>query len=329
MEKEVSVPIYVYNDREISVALHKLRQRELKYGFFTDQLMDVVLGRRMSAYLKDRYTKVIYPLRSGLSHRILLEEAKAKSFGKQIDIFQGIFGWDMIKAKFTDIINSKKGYVGLLHGASRVGKSLFMEAFRNVPNKTVLHIPADKSESTPAGIISLIKQTYDKVGSSDFIVLIDEIDKIPKKDQSSPLLLRLFDSDETRAIVKNKATRDGEADSLFIPLPNLKIFAGANDIRNIDTYLFNRFDLTAFPEYTEESFKSTAMEMLMKKYHTPRDLARVMADYYWNHRRNMGEVDMAGGRFKTIEQFKQWTDYNDRNSALVLKQRSETKENRL
>ena len=325
----MEVKVYTFKESEISGALKILMDVQLKYGFITEQMMDILLGHKMASYLVDKYTRVVFPLKNGMSHRILIEEARKKSFGKQAGPFDGIYGWQEIKAKLTEILNNKRGYVGLLHGASRVGKSLFMESLQKIPGKKVLHIPADKAESTPAGIIALVKQTYEEVGNSDFIVLVDEIDKIPKKDQSSPMLLRLFDSDETRGIVKNKATRDGSVDSIFIPLPNLKVFAGANDVRNIDTFLFNRFDLIAFPEYTEETFRATAIEMLMKKYSTPKDLAYEMASYFWKHRRNMGEVDMAGGRFRSVEQFKQWTEYNDRNSKLVAEQQNEKRSNTL
>ena len=325
----MEVKVYTFKESEISDALKILMDVQLKYGFITEQMMDILLGHKMASYLVDKYTRVVFPLKNGMSHRILIEEARKKSFGKQAGPFDGIYGWQEIKAKLTEILNNKRGYVGLLHGASRVGKSLFMESLQKIPGKKVLHIPADKAESTPAGIIALVKQTYEEVGNSDFIVLVDEIDKIPKKDQSSPMLLRLFDSDETRGIVKNKATRDGSVDSIFIPLPNLKVFAGANDVRNIDTFLFNRFDLIAFPEYTEETFRATAIEMLMKKYSTPKDLAYEMASYFWKHRRNMGEVDMAGGRFRSVEQFRQWTEYNDRNSKLVAEQQNEKRSNTL
>ncbi len=325
----MEVKVYTFKESEISGALKILMDVQLKYGFITEQMMDILLGHKMASYLVDKYTRVVFPLKNGMSHRILIEEARKKSFGKQAGPFDGIYGWQEIKAKLTEILNNKRGYVGLLHGASRVGKSLFMESLQKIPGKKVLHIPADKAESTPAGIIALVKQTYEEVGNSDFIVLVDEIDKIPKKDQSSPMLLRLFDSDETRGIVKNKATRDGSVDSIFIPLPNLKVFAGANDVRNIDTFLFNRFDLIAFPEYTEETFRATAIEMLMKKYSTPKDLAYEMASYFWKHRRNMGEVDMAGGRFRSVEQFRQWTEYNDRNSKLVAEQQNEKRSNTL
>jgi hypothetical protein len=325
----MEVKVYTFKESEISGALKILMDVQLKYGFITEQMMDILLGHKMASYLVDKYTRVVFPLKNGMSHRILIEEARKKSFGKQAGPFDGIYGWQEIKAKLTEILNNKRGYVGLLHGASRVGKSLFMESLQKIPGKKVLHIPADKAESTPAGIIALVKQTYEEVGNSDFIVLVDEIDKIPRKDQSSPMLLRLFDSDETRGIVKNKATRDGSVDSIFIPLPNLKVFAGANDVRNIDTFLFNRFDLIAFPEYTEETFRATAIEMLMKKYSTPKDLAYEMASYFWKHRRNMGEVDMAGGRFRSVEQFRQWTEYNDRNSKLVAEQQNEKRSNTL
>ena len=325
----MEVKVYTFKESEISGALKILMDVQLKYGFITEQMMDILLGHKMASYLVDKYTRVVFPLKNGMSHRILIEEARKKSFGKQAGPFDGIYGWQEIKAKLTEILNNKRGYVGLLHGASRVGKSLFMESLQKIPGKKVLHIPADKAESTPAGIIALVKQTYEEVGNSDFIVLVDEVDKIPKKDQSSPMLLRLFDSDETRGIVKNKATRDGSVDSIFIPLPNLKVFAGANDVRNIDTFLFNRFDLIAFPEYTEETFRATAIEMLMKKYSTPKDLAYEMASYFWKHRRNMGEVDMAGGRFRSVEQFRQWTEYNDRNSKLVAEQQNEKRSNTL
>ena len=320
-----------FSDNEVAFALERLRDMQLRNNFITLDMIKYTIGDKLSNYLvHNGYTKVIKDIgKIGSNWLQLSDKAVKQSFHKHTDIFEGIYGWEEYKAKFSRIINdSRHGYVGLLYGASRTGKSLFMEAFSNIDILKVVHISGDKTSSF-AGIAAIIKQTYEEVGSSNFVVILDEIDKADRKLQSSEMFLKLFDADETRAIQKNKATREGESDSYYVKLPSLKIFAGANNISNIDSFLLNRFDLTPFPDYTEESFTNTAMEMLMKKFHKPRDLAFEMASYYAKHRRNMGEVDMNGSRYTTIEEFRQDMSLKEKNAELVKQQQDSYKRSRI
>ncbi|MEM3858738.1 MAG: AAA family ATPase [Candidatus Micrarchaeaceae archaeon] len=320
---EDQIKFIVFNENEISSALEKLRTIQQKSGIITKDIMDLTLGPKLSEYLiHNNYLDVVKDLgRRGSNWLQLSDKAIKLSFHKEIDIFEGIYGWEEYKAKFSKIISDPlHGYCGLLYGASRTGKTLFMESLSRINSMEVVHITGD-STSSFAGITALIKQTYDKVGGSNFIVVIDEIDKADKNLQGSPLFLSLFDADETRSIQKNKATKEGGSDSYYIRLPYLKIFAGANNLDNMNPFLLNRFDLVPFPDYTEESFTNTAMEMLMKKFHKPRELAFEMASYYAKHRRNMGEVDMNGSRYNTVEEFRQAMNLKDRNAEIVLKQK--------
>lgn len=67
----------------------------------------------------------------------------------------------------------------------------------------------------------------------------------------------------------------------------------------------------------------------MKKFHKPRDLAFEMASYYAKHRRNMGEVDMNGSRYTTIEEFRQDMSLKEKNAELVKQQQDSYKRSRI
>ena len=321
MDELIKETVIAYREEEVADALERLRKIQNGDGFFTEATMKTILGHKMSSYLKDRYTIVTEYLPNGLSYRILSPLAGKLSYGREAGIFDDIYGYVEIKARFTKILNDdKRGACELLYGASRVGKTLFMEAIVKLKRLKVIHISGDPKECSLMGITSLVRQTYEEVGSSNFVILIDELDKVPEKDQIRPQFLRLFDADETRALLNVKSTREGESNSTYMPLPALKVFAGANKIGNIGQFLINRFNLVPFPEYTPEAFIETAVEMLLKKYRRTKELAYEMARYYAAHGRNMGRVDMNGDRFNTVEEFRQWTIYEDKNADQVKKQ---------
>lgn len=327
MTLEINGIYAVCEKEEIETALEKLRSAQARHGFLTEGIMRSLVGDRITDYLMaNDFTFITSHLgaRPADFRRVLSDKAIKMSFSKQQDIFNDIFGWDEVKSTLLRAVNDhRRGVCLLLYGASRTGKSLFMERLNRLNGKTVVHISADPKECSTAGLIAAIMKAYDDTGTSDFIVLIDELDKVPVKEQSRPQLLRLFDSDETRAILNVKSTKEGESKNDFVPLPYTKIIAGANEISNIYPILLNRFERIPFPEYTESSFVATGTEMGIKKFKKSRELAHFVSQDVFRHGGNMGELDMIFSWFNSIEEYREWSEKKYRNAQLVRQQQGE------
>lgn len=297
-----------YNNLLVSI-----RDFEQHHGYLTEDAINILGGKKAFAFLSERgYLKEISP-----DGKYVLSE-KATPSQDDSNIFDNVFGWKEYKARVLKAVSDpKRGYVALLYGASRVGKTEFFSALDKIKSKPAIHMSLDPKEMSVRGMVEKLKDVYESVGSSDFIIIFDEIDKCPMDIQRSPTVLRLFDSDSNRALFYNKMTPDGKANFLNISLRYTKIFAAANDIAKVDRTLLNRFDLMPFPEYDHDRFVETAMELLMVKYKEDRELAFRKAGYFWDHGRNMGDVDASGGRFSSIKDFEDWASFRDKNAYLV------------
>lgn len=282
-------------EERLEEILNDLKRIQNKYGFLSIDLIIEKYGTEVYGYLKGHgYLKenTIY------GKAYLTEQAESRIL-KEDDLFPNVYGWDEYKKIFTERIkDSTHGFVALLYGASRVGKSEFLYALQNVKFKRSLVFSLSQKEFSLAYIIKRIKEFYDEIKTSDFIMIFDEIDKVPLGMQVNPTFYRLFDSDNNRAVAWGKATPKGDITGFFIPLRFTKIFAGANDISKIDTTLLNRFQLFPFPEYTQDKFFDVGMQLCTKKIGISRDLAEAIVNHCWEHERNMTKVEQYAIMFK-------------------------------
>ena len=324
----VSDLMIAYKNEEISDALQKLLDLQTKDGFFTEQSMTLLFGPKMSSFL-EKYTKVVFPLKAGMSHRVLVDEARKKSYGN-VDIFEGLYGMDEKLSLINKVLKSEIGARVLLWGAPSTGKSLIMERLSRIKDRTILHITAGEA-STPKGIIAAIRNTYNQTGSSKFIVVLDELANLYFKGAMDPFakfkpLLNIFDSPETARLTENKGTPDGEGKSTDIKLPYMKTFVATNFIDKIDPILLRRFQpKIPFPELNAEEFFDTAMQMLIKGKHRPKDLAYKMAKYYSEHgdveeMRNLRVIDDMGDKFTSVADFENFIEWTSKESTLVKRQ---------
>jgi replication-associated recombination protein RarA len=111
----------------------------------------------------------------------LQKEQKLKKIQSEKDIFEDIYGHDHLKTIFKNVISGQEPVHVLLNGAPGSSKSLFLEAIAaNVENSCLI-----TNNSTGAGII----QTLFNNPNIEFL-LIDELEKIGKIEQSGLLTLR-------------------------------------------------------------------------------------------------------------------------------------------
>ena len=113
-------------------------------------------------------------------------------------------------------------------------------------------------------------------------LLIDEIDKLSKKDQK--VLLNVI---ETGILNDVKAKRSKSARQTNM---HLSIYATSNDTSNILTPLLSRFIKLKLPEYYLEIFTEICQKLLSRKYDKDHETIQAIVQYVWEHTRDVREA---------------------------------------
>jgi Holliday junction DNA helicase RuvB len=103
------------------------------------------------------------------------------------------------------------------------------------------------------------------------LLLIDEIDKLQRKDQS--VLLNLM---ENNVLVETKVRKIRKKEMM------VSVFAKCNDISKISNALKSRFVVLQLEEYTYDQFLQIAKHLLTKTYDMTEILSTTIADTIWN-----------------------------------------------
>lgn len=180
---------------------------------------------------------------AGLTERLrLLEKVEHR---RNLDLFEEIIGHKEIKKIITNAIFSEKPVHILLVGDPGSAKTMFLLEINRLVKASLFVIG---SNTTKAGLLNQLFETRPR------FVLVDEIEKMNKPDQSS--LLHLM---ETGIISETKMNKTREME--------LKcwVFASANSCEKISEPLLSRFVVLQIPEYTFEEFKGIVMLRLKKR----------------------------------------------------------------
>ena len=102
-------------------------------------------------------------------------------------------------------------------------------------------------------------------------LLIDEIDKLQRKDQS--VLLNLM---ENNVLVETKVRKTRKKEM------RVSVFATCNDIAKISNALRSRFIVLQLEEYTYDQFLQIAKHLLTKTYNMTEILSTTVADTIWS-----------------------------------------------
>jgi holliday junction DNA helicase RuvB len=124
----------------------------------------------------------------------------------------------------------------------------------------------DGGNSTKSGIIDYIFANKPKY------LLIDEIDKMPAKDQT--FLLNLM---ETGIVTE---TKYGKTRTTYL---STSVFATSNNISKIIPPLQSRFFTVKLEPYTYEQFSQITIELLTKQYKVKEEVAKSTAYAVWNN----------------------------------------------
>ncbi|MFL6381414.1 MAG: AAA family ATPase [Nitrososphaeraceae archaeon] len=167
---------------------------------------------------------------------------------RALKVFSKIEGLDDIKEMMLRALESPERAHTLLTGPPASAKSLFMLEIEKFMSSKVYF--AEGASTTKAGLQRFIAENPHKE-----IIIIDEIDKMPLKDQEG--LLTMMERGEF-VITKVRNTKTVKA--------NIVIFATSNGTERLSKPLLSRFTVFEIPEYTYEEFEVISLR-LIKKLH--------------------------------------------------------------
>ena len=165
---------------------------------------------------------------------------------RALGVFSKIEGLDDIKEMMLRALESPDRVHILLTGPPACAKSLFMLEIERFMSSKVYF--AEGASTTKAGLQRFISENQQKE-----IIIIDEIDKMPIKDQEG--MLTMMERGEFVS-TKVRNTRTVRA--------NIIIFATSNSTEKLSKPLLSRFTVFEIPEYTYEEFEGISIRIIKK-----------------------------------------------------------------
>lgn len=195
---------------------------------------------------------------------------KKLGFEQQIDnlppeekFFSEIVGYSDLKKLFMRSIISKESSHILLTGPSASCKTIFLlQMMKGLDNSYF----TDGMGTSGVGMIDYLFEH-----PSTKFLLIDEIDKMKKSDQTA--LLNVMET----GILSSTKVRKTRQQKM-----NLWVFATSNSLDNLSGPLKSRFLIFYLPEYNYEEFVDISIKLLKERYKIEVQTASKIADKVWN-----------------------------------------------
>jgi Holliday junction DNA helicase RuvB len=185
---------------------------------------------------------------------------KSILIGNRQGLFDGIVGFEDVKSLFGMAIKAERPVHLLLCGPPSSGKSLFMSSLTTLERSYY----AVGSSSTKSGIFDYLFEYRPRY------FIIDELEKMNKKDQTS--LLNLMESGILSEL-KHNQKRSTQLKTW--------VFASCNSTDKLLPPLLTRFRDIHFKPYTEEEFVEIVVNVLDRE-DVDRDTALLIADGVYN-----------------------------------------------
>jgi holliday junction DNA helicase RuvB len=189
---------------------------------------------------------------------------------RALKVFSRIEGLDDIKEMMLRALESSERAHTLLTGPPACAKSLFMLQIEELISPKVYF--AEEAATTKAGLQKFIAENPHKE-----IIIIDEIDKMPMKDQEG--LLTMMERGEFTS------TKVGNTKSVKA---NIVIFATSNSTERLSKPLLSRFTVFEIPQYPYEEFEGIALR-LIKKLH-PNAVIQISSSVWKTGSRDIRDV---------------------------------------
>src|SRR5215207_9344136 len=191
----------------------------------------------------------------------LFQNRKPTIIRNKQGLFDDIVGFEDIKALFEMAIKAERPVHLLLCGPPASAKSLFMRALTSLERSYY----AVGSSSTKSGMFDYLFEHRPRY------FIIDEIEKMNKKDQTS--LLNLMESGILTEL-KHKQQRTTQLKTW--------VFASCNSTDMLLPPLLTRFRDIHFKPYTEEEFVEIVVNILDREEGIDKDIALLIADGVYN-----------------------------------------------
>ena len=196
-------------------------------------------------------------------------------------LFDDIYGYDNIKRLFRIALEATHTTSILLSGPPASAKTLFLQCLLKLHNSYFI----DCSNATKSGVVDCIFDSKPKY------VLLDELDKLSRKDQT--FLLNLLETGIVSETKHNK-TRSMEIKA--------SVFATSNSIEKILSPLQSRFFIVRIEPYTYEQFYDITLRLLTSDRHNvDEEMGKVTADAVWNTTRNIRDCIKIANMAKSVE----------------------------
>jgi replication-associated recombination protein RarA len=186
-------------------------------------------------------------------------------------LFNEVYGYDDLKRLLSRMLASKESVSGILVGPPASGKTMFLLAIQR-SMKDVFYI--DATNASGAGIVDKL---FSRPNTN--IILIDEIEKMNKRDQN--MLLNLL---ETGILTTTKVKKTAE-----IEFKGIKLFATFNEIDRLSKPLRSRLIELHLPEYSEMEFTDTVIRLTHSRYKLNEEISKEIASVVWHE---MGTKDI-------------------------------------
>jgi replication-associated recombination protein RarA len=205
--------------------------------------------------------------------------------------FENVYGYDNIKRLFRMALESTQHTQHttsiLLSGPPASAKTLFLQSLMKLQDSYFI----DCSNATKSGLVDYIFNNKPKY------LLLDELDKLPRKDQS--FLLNLIETGIVSETKYNK-TRSMEIKT--------SVFATSNNIEKILPPLQSRFFIVRLEPYTYEQFFDITVRLLTSDQHSiDEEIAKVTAYAVWSTSstaRNIRDCVRVAKMAKSVEDVK-------------------------
>ena len=177
--------------------------------------------------------------------------------------FSDIHLYDDLKHLLSKMLVSKESVHCVLVGPPASGKTIFLLSIQK-NMKDVFFIDATNA-SGPGIVDKLFAYPRTK------IILIDEIEKLTKRDQN--MLLNLL---ETGMLISTKVRKTQEME-----FRGIKLFATSNDIERLSKPLRSRLMEFHLPEYDFDEFREIVVKLAANRYRLNREIADKIASVVW------------------------------------------------
>jgi Holliday junction DNA helicase RuvB len=186
---------------------------------------------------------------------------------KEDKLFSKIYGYDNIKKLFRMALESNHTCSILLTGPPASAKTLFLQSLMKLKDSYFI----DCSNATKSGIVEYVFEHKPKY------LLLDELDKLSKKDQT--FLLNMMETGMVSEIKYNK-TRKMELKT--------SVFATSNNIEKIIVQLQSRFFIVNMHAYTYGQFYEITLQLLTSnQYNVDEEITKASIEAVWNTSRNL------------------------------------------